>query len=128
CGHQHAHMRFLVIAESPELFTAWLDGQRQPSHAPGDPAEEHGQQVFLGGSCILCHTIGGTPAAATNGPNLTHVASRRTLAAATIPNTTGHLGGWILDSQTIKPGNHMPSNNLSSDDLQDLVAYLGNLK
>jgi cytochrome c oxidase subunit 2 len=128
CGFQHAHMRLLVIAESPDQFSAWLDAQRQAAHAPDTPEQIHGQQVFMGTSCILCHTIRGTPAAATNGPDLTHVGRRQTLAAGAIPNTRGHLGGWIVDSQAIKPGNHMPSHNLSGPDLQDLLAYVESLK
>jgi cytochrome c oxidase subunit II len=128
CGHQHANMRFAVLAEPPEKFQSWLAAQRQPAHAPQTTAEEHGRQVFLAGSCILCHTIAGTPAAGNNGPNLTHIASRPLLAAGAAPNTRGHLAGWVLDSQNLKPGNHMPPANLSSTDLQDLLAYLGGLK
>jgi cytochrome c oxidase subunit II len=128
CGHQHAHMRFIVVAEPQDKFDAWLNAQRQPAHVPENDEEQKGQQVFLGSSCVLCHTIQGTPAAATNGPNLTHVGSRQTIAAGTIPNTKGHLGGWILDSQNIKPGNHMPPTNLNSDDLQNLLLYLESLK
>jgi cytochrome c oxidase subunit 2 len=128
CGEQHAHMRLIVIAVTPEQFSTWIDRQRQPAPAPADPELMRGQEVFLGGSCVLCHTIQGTPAAAMNGPDLTHVASRQTLAAATIPNTRGHLGGWIVDSQAIKPGNHMPPNNLDGRDLQALLGYIESLK
>jgi len=121
-------MRLLVIAEPAERFSAWLEAQRQSSHEPDTPEQLHGREVFLSGTCILCHTIRGTPAAATNGPDLTHVGGRETLAAATLPNTRGHLGGWIADSQAIKPGNHMPPHNLGGADLQDLLAYIESLK
>jgi len=128
CGHQHAHMAFLMVAESPEKFQAWLQHQREPAAQPTDALASHGQQVFLSGSCVMCHSIRGTDAGSKNGPDLTHVASRGTLAAATIPNNRGYLGGWILDSQHIKPGNHMPQNNLPADDFQALLAYMETLQ
>src|SRR5256886_13034865 len=105
CGHQHAYMAFLVIAEPPEQFNAWLAGQRDPAASPRDALQQHGQQVFLSSSCVLCHTIRGTPAGGTAAPDLTHLASRQTLAAGTLPNSPGHLAGWIIDAQQIKPGN-----------------------
>jgi cytochrome c oxidase subunit 2 len=128
CGHQHAHMAFLLIAESPAKFQAWLQQQRQSAAAPGDAVAIHGQQVFLSSTCVMCHTIRGTDAGSKNGPDLTHLASRGTLAAGTLPNTRGNLAGWILDSQRIKPGNHMPPNSFSSDDLQALLVYLEGLQ
>ena len=128
CGLQHANMAFYVVAESAELFKAWLDGQRHPAVAPGDALLQRGQQVFLNGPCILCHTIRGIDAFGQNAPDLTHLGSRRSLAAGTLPNTLGHLGGWISDPQTIKPGNHMPPVNLDPDDVQPLLAYLESLK
>jgi cytochrome c oxidase subunit II len=76
----------------------------------------------------MCHTIASTQAAATVGPNLTHVAGRMTLAAGTLQNSRGNLAGWILDPQTIKPGAKMPANNLAPAELQALLAYLGTLK
>ncbi|MFL5767082.1 MAG: c-type cytochrome, partial [Actinomycetota bacterium] len=81
----------------------------------------------LGSSCVYCHTIRGTNASATIGPDLTHVASRNTLAAGTIPNTPGSLAGWILDPQRVKPGNKMPPTQLSQTQLHELLAYLETL-
>jgi cytochrome c oxidase subunit 2 len=79
-------------------------------------------------ACVLCHTVRGTLALSSFGPDLTHVGSRKTLAAGTLPNTRGHLAGWILDPQAIKPGTRMPPTNLNSEDLQALLAYLEGLK
>jgi cytochrome c oxidase subunit 2 len=76
----------------------------------------------------MCHTINGTPAGARLGPNLTHIGARATLAAGTLPNTKGHLGGWILDPQNIKPGCRMPRQHFNGDDLQGLLDYLESLK
>ncbi|OLE56059.1 MAG: cytochrome c oxidase subunit II [Acidobacteria bacterium 13_1_20CM_3_53_8] len=128
CGHQHANMGFYIIAESPEDFNRWRDSQAQPAVSPVTDSQKRGQQVFLTSTCVMCHTIRGTLAAATEAPDLTHFASRQTFAAGTLPNTRGHLAGWVVDSQSIKPGNHMPPNSLESDDLMALLDYLENLK
>jgi cytochrome c oxidase subunit 2 len=88
----------------------------------------HGQQVFLTHACVMCHTIRGTSAGSRVGPDLTHVASRATIAAGMLPDTIGNLGGWILNAQALKPGCRMPPNQMSGSDLQDLLAYLETLR
>jgi cytochrome c oxidase subunit II len=128
CGHQHANMSFVVIAEPMEKFQRWIQQQRQPAAEPLEPVARRGQDVFLQGTCVMCHTVRGTSAGSRVGPELTHVASRMTIAAGTLPNTRGHLAGWVLDSQSIKPGNRMPANPLPPDDLQALLAYLRSLR
>jgi cytochrome c oxidase subunit 2 len=128
CGRQHAHMAFEVVAEPDVQFERWLDAQRALAREPLNDAETRGRAVFLNRQCSSCHSIRGTPAFGRVGPDLTHLASRGTLAAGTLPNTRGHLAGWIVDPQTIKPGNQMPPNVLAADDLQDLLAYLEQLK
>ena len=128
CGYQHAHMAFLVVAESPAEFDAYLAAQRRPAAEPTTPEQHRGRQVFLSAPCVLCHSITGTPAFGRTAPDLTHVASRLTLAAGTLPNAEGPLGGWIVDPQRIKPGNHMPPNLLPPADLMALLSYLENLK
>jgi cytochrome c oxidase subunit II len=128
CGLQHAHMRLLVIAESEENYQTWLDAQRQAARAPSDLIAQRGLHVFETGPCALCHSVRGTEASAQVAPDLTHFASRATIAAGTLPNSPGHLAAWIVDPQHIKPGNAMPANSLSPEDLQALVAYLGGLQ
>ena len=128
CGLQHAQMAFWVIAESQEQFNAWKQNQTQTSVPAASDSQKRGQQVFLSSTCVMCHAINGTPAGSNIGPNLTHVGSRNTLAAATMANTREHLAQWIKDSQQIKPGNKMPQNNLSDADLQSLIDYLQSLK
>lgn len=128
CGLQHARMDFLVIAEPPERFAAWYEQQLRAAPPPADSLQQKGQQVFLSRQCALCHAIRGTPANSRVGPELTHLASRRTLAAGTLPNTRGHLAGWVVDPQRIKPGAKMPPNQLSSDELHALLSYLQSLK
>lgn len=127
CGVQHALMAFLVIADPPEKFDQWLDSQRQDALAPATPNAERGQQVFLSSGCAQCHTIRGTPANGELGPDLTHLAERETIAAASRPNTRGHLSGWISDPQSIKPGTYMPRTLLPPEALNDLVIYLESL-
>jgi cytochrome c oxidase subunit 2 len=128
CGHQHAHMAFVVVAETPEQFVAWLDRQRQSVRPPTDELRQRGQAVFVTGACALCHNIQGTDASGQVAPDLTHVASRQTLAAGTVPNTRGYLAGWVLDPQTVKPGAKMPPTQLTSEELHALLAYLEGLQ
>jgi cytochrome c oxidase subunit II len=128
CGLQHAHMIIYVVAELPDKFKAWYQQQLRPAVAPADPVKARGQQVFLNYECVFCHTIRGTTASAQNAPDLTHFGSRLGIAANTLPNTMGNLGGWILDPQDVKPGNHMATIAVKSDDLQPLLEYLESLK
>ena len=128
CGHQHANMAFLVVAEPAERFARWLVQQRDTAATPADSLSARGREVFLGTSCPMCHAIAGTPAGSRVGPDLTHLASRRTIAAGTLPNTPVNLAGWILDPQAIKPAAKMPSTALTGPDLRALIAYLGTLR
>ena len=128
CGYQHAKMAFLVVADRPADFARWYASQADTARTPTDSLTARGQEVFLSSPCVMCHAIQGTPAGATMGPDLTHLASRRYIAAGSLPNTRGNLAGWILDAQGIKPGAHMPPNSLTPADLQALLAYLGTLK
>ena len=128
CGLQHAHMVLFVVAESPEDFNKWLENQRKPAPTPNNPTLARGQQVFMNSPCVVCHTIRGTGANGQVAPDLTHVSSRQTIAAGTLPNNRGSLGGWITDSQRVKPGNRMPPINIASEDLDPLISYLGSLR
>lgn len=128
CGLQHANMAFFVVVEEPEQFEAWARANADPAAEPVTESEERGQDVFLEIGCADCHTIAGTPADGDLGPDLTHLASRRSLAAGTIPNRRGYLAGWVVGPQHIKPGNKMPGLNIDGDQLQDLLAYLESLE
>jgi cytochrome c oxidase subunit II len=128
CGLQHAHMAFFVVAQPKAAFDAWLARESKPAALPATPELERGQQVLLGSACVYCHTIDGTTASGRIGPDLTHVASRRTIGAGLLPNARGYLAGWILDPQHLKPGNKMPGTDLSGGELQALLDYLESLK
>lgn len=121
CGIQHAKMQYMVVAVPPDEFAAWLEHQCQPAPTPENQAIRRGQQIFLGSACVYCHTVRGTNASGQLGPDLTHVASRQTLAAGVLPNNRGSLAGWIVNPQHIKPGNLMPPTALNGDDLQALL-------
>lgn len=127
CGLQHAHMAMLVFADSKADFEAWRDQQITAAAEPVGPRKT-GEQVFLSRPCVTCHTIRGTDAGGRTGPDLTHVASRTTLGAGTLPFSRGALAAWITDPQSSKPGVHMPTINLPPDDLQPLLDYLEGLK
>ncbi len=60
-------------------------------------------------------------------PDLTHLMSRSTIAAGTLPNNPGNLSGWIANPQAIKPGTRMPTLYLSGPDLQDIRTFLATL-
>jgi cytochrome c oxidase subunit 2 len=128
CGAQHAHMAMYVFADAPARFRAWLAGQARPRRAPATPAQRRGEQLFLSAQCASCHALRGTPAQGQVGPDLTHLGSRTTLAALTIPNTPATLAAWIRDPQRIKPGNRMPSLGLDAADARSLAAYLESLR
>jgi cytochrome c oxidase subunit 2 len=128
CGLQHAHMAMYVIAEPRDRFEAWLANMAKPARTPATAQERRGLQVFLREPCSGCHQLRGTSAHGDVGPDLTHLQTRTTLAALTIPNRKGYLGGWILDPQHIKPGNKMPGLKLSGPDFQALLAYLETLR
>jgi cytochrome c oxidase subunit II len=128
CGLQHAQMIFFVIADPRSEFDRWMADHSGPPALPTDPMLRQGQEVFETQACAACHTIRGTTASGMVGPDLTDFGGRLTIGAGAVPNTRGNLGGWIVNSQTIKPGNLMPPIQLSPDDLQALIAYLESLE
>jgi cytochrome c oxidase subunit II len=128
CGHQHAHMAFLVIAQPLGEFQSWLEAQRRAAAEPADSRAQRGRQVFESSTCVMCHTVRGTAAGSRFGPELTHLAARRTIAAGTLPMTAESLTNWVRDPQAIKPGTRMPQHPFSDEDLAALVAYLETLK
>jgi cytochrome c oxidase subunit II len=128
CGLQHAHMAFSVIAESPDDFERWLTAQRATPPPPASPEQRRGRDLVERGSCAMCHAVRGTAAGGRTAPDLTHIATRSTIAAGTAPNTRGYLAGWIADPQHLKPGAKMPATGLSAEELQAVLAYLETLK
>ena len=129
CGVQHAHMGLDVKVETAAEFTSWLERQKQEARQPtADPVASRGQEIATGGACGLCHVIKGTAATGRAGPDLTHVASRRSLAAGTLPMSRGGLQGWIAQPQALKPGNMMPTIPLDPADADAVAHYLSTLQ
>jgi cytochrome c oxidase subunit II len=128
CGHQHAHMAIIVVAESADAFEAWRRAQLAPARAPVDPEIRRGSEVFATAPCALCHAIRGSGAGGRFGPDLTHLASRDRIGAGVLPNDAGGLAAWIVDTQGVKPGCRMPANAVAGADVAPLVAYLRSLE
>jgi len=128
CGFQHAHMSITVHASNADEFARWQDAQRQPAPAPADAALARGRDVFMKSTCPQCHTVQGTDAAATLGPDLTHVGSRQRIAAGTLAMSPANLAAWIRNPQSFKPGTRMPPAPLSGDDLGALSNWLVSLQ
>jgi cytochrome c oxidase subunit 2 len=128
CGLQHAKMGLDATVMSDSEFTQWRDQQSAAAPAPTTPEQIRGHELFMSGPCATCHQIIGTPAAGQTGPDLTHVASRRSIAAGARAYSVAALHDWLRDPQTVKPGNHMPQVQLSDADLDALTAYLDSLK
>ena len=139
CGESHANMRFKVIAESQADFDAWVAAEKGPGVVPVEPLAVQGMELFEGDAqCWSCHKIDGSERAkGTKGPVLTHVASRRHIAAGLIDNSQANLRRWLSDPNEVKPGNIMardaavynnPDKALSEPDISALVAYLQSLK
>jgi cytochrome c oxidase subunit 2 len=128
CGLQHSRMKFLVVAEEPAEFKKWLTLQRAPAGPPVNALAAEGQKVFMERACAFCHTIRGVNVGGGVAPDLTHVGSRRILAA-NFPNTQAILEAWIVNAQSLKPGTLMPSvNDFTGQELRALSAYLQSLR
>lgn len=126
CGAQHAHMAFEVVAQSPADFNAWRDAQGKTAVSATDSSVAAGRHLFAE-RCAGCHTIRGTDADGRQAPDLTHLNSRRLIAAGVLINTPDHLLDWIQHAQSIKPESLMPSIALNTGEAAALSAYLATL-
>jgi cytochrome c oxidase subunit 2 len=125
CGTQHAKMLLRVYVDGPEGFRAWVREQQQPANQ--DEKEAAGRHVFESTACLNCHAIAGTNGTGRFGPDLTHLMSRRTIAAGAAENTPENLRLWIQNPHAIKTGSLMPAMKLSDAELDALVRYLQTL-
>jgi cytochrome c oxidase subunit 2 len=128
CGKEHAWMRIRVIADDPAAFAAWSSAERQNAPSPLTTAQSRGLEDVTSMPCANCHTISGTSARGLIGPDLTHLASRSTLAAGRLQNTPDQLSAWLHDPDAFKPGSHMPNLRLTDEQRSDIVQYLETLK
>jgi cytochrome c oxidase subunit 2 len=131
CGAEHAWMRLRVTTDSEGAFRAWIAAQQQPAAAPATDTAAAGAALFKRLTCVNCHAIRGTPRGPDTlpvGPDLTHLASRPTLAAERLTNSPENLRLWLAHPDVVKPASHMPNLHLASQELDRLVAYLETLK
>ena len=129
CGVQHAHMRVEIVAQPREAFDRWFAAQQQPGRDPASEQAQRGRDLFVGSACALCHTVRGTPALGSVGPDLTHVASRARIAGGMLENNKANLSAWVTHAQSLKPGSRMPDlPQFTGEQLRDLVAYLQSLE
>ncbi|WP_069262293.1 MULTISPECIES: cytochrome c oxidase subunit II [Paraburkholderia] len=127
CGAQHAHMAMEVVAQAPADFSRWLDAQRQPAAAAQSGAAQRGEQLFAA-RCGGCHAVRGTQSGGMQAPDLTHLASRRLIAAGTLANTSVNRLDWVAHAQQRKPESLMPDIALTPAEASDLGAWLDTLQ
>ena len=128
CGLQHAHMALDVHIETPQAFEAWRARQLLPANAPRTPNAARGQLLFEQGACAMCHRVQGTLAGGVTGPDLTHFASRRSLAAGTLKLDRTTVAAWIIDPHRYKPGTNMPKVPLDASQVDAISDYLMELQ
>jgi cytochrome c oxidase subunit 2 len=128
CGIEHARMGFLVVVQTQADFGVWLANQEATPLPPDDEAAAEGQMVFMSQACAGCHTIRGTQAQGSVGPDLTDVGGRQTIGGDVLLNTADNMKSWISDAQIYKPGALMPPINLTKAQLDNVVTYLEGLK
>ena len=129
CGTSHARMNLIAVVMEPAAFNRWLDAQARPADTPADPVAQRGAAAFHEHGCNTCHTIRGTTALGVDGPDLTHVGGRETLAAGLLPTGQEEFRRWISSTELLKPGAHMPAfSKLPDETLHSLAAYLTQLQ
>jgi cytochrome c oxidase subunit 2 len=126
CGVQHAKMLIRIYADSPADFAVWVAHQQEL--AVEDPSAAEGRKIFQHNACISCHAVAGTVATGRFGPDLTHIASRDTIASGSVPNTAENLRAFVDNPASFKPGALMPPMHLNDHDLNAVTAYLMSLK
>jgi cytochrome c oxidase subunit 2 len=129
CGTSHARMAFYAEVMEKAAFERWLDSQAAPAVPFADPVAQRGGDLFLSNGCGACHTVRGTSATGSIGPDLTHVGSRLSLGAGILENEPEGFRVWLARTAHFKPGVHMPEfGMLPAEDLAALAAYLNGLK
>jgi cytochrome c oxidase subunit 2 len=122
CGASHALMAFPVVVHEPVAYAEWLAAEARPASADGSEA-------FIAAGCGACHTVRGVSEAGAVGPDLTHLASRSTIAAGILPNTRENLEAWLMTPEHFKPDARMPSfASVGEADIRAIVDYLVTLR
>ncbi|HYN64220.1 MAG TPA: cytochrome c, partial [Candidatus Limnocylindrales bacterium] len=123
-------MALHVVAQAPADFATWLAAQAQPAADPTTAQAMRGREAFLANRCNACHTVRGVSEESRLGPDLTHIGSRPSLGAGTLPNDQQHLAQWIANTQQHKPGARMPSSGerIDAATLESIAAWLSDLR
>ena len=122
-------MRILVVADEPSKFEEWQRAQLKVAQAPLNHATAKGLELFRTQTCINCHAIRGVAGADLRvAPDLTHVGSRKQLAAGILENTPANMRLWLKSPQHVKPGALMPDFGVTDEELDQLSEYLSTLQ
>lgn len=129
CGMSHSLMQMELVAQDSAAFAEWAERQSRPAEEPESELARAGKELFMGDAvCFSCHRVEGTMAEGDIGPDLTHVASRRKIAAGIVENDSAGMARWLDDPEAIKPGNLMKMRDLTDEEIRKLVAYLQTLE
>lgn len=149
CGLSHANMLIRAVALTEDDFQQWLADQQRAASLPDTEAALAGLEVYNNRGCGSCHMINGegigqqpvvVPQVSGAAPNLTHFMTRSCYAGCIFDlyTPTGAvdvptLEAWLRNSPAMKPmypegGRGMPAQNLSEQEIKDLVAYLTTLQ
>ncbi len=129
CGTGHADMLITLVAHPKTEYNAWAADAVKEANRLLDPATKKGRETFLSLACVGCHTVKGTTAAGKVGPELTHVASKKSIAGGVLsPVNEETLTKWISNPPAVKPGTLMPNLGLSQEQVHDIVQWLLTLK
>jgi cytochrome c2 len=109
CGLQHAQMALTVVVSPPRASSRGSAASNDRAAKPAGGAAQRGAEIVVEGECAECHTIRGTQADGSGGPDLTDVASRPTLGAGAVANSDGNLRAWVTGPQALKDGVKMPA-------------------
>ena len=125
CGDAHTQMGLRVVVVPQAEYDARVAALARPATITDDP----GAALFLKNGCGACHTVRGTEADGRVGPDLTHIASRQTIAAGLLPTNVANIARFIHSTDHVKPGVEMPSFGVLPDTEIDAIAqWLGRLE
>lgn len=128
CGDGHADMLLVVVAHPPSEYAAWAKDAVAAANLLIDPTTKAGREAFLSGPCAGCHKVQGTTAAGTVGPELTHIASKDSIAGVLKPVNAENLAKWLANPPAVKPGTQMPNYNLDQQTITNITNWLLTLK
>ena len=131
CGLSHSKMRARVISLSSGDFEKWIENEQKNALKPPEGSlAAKGEEIYLNAGCTQCHVIDGIWDIQGDriAPNLTHVASRHVLGGASFNNNKEDLTAWLANPAAIKPGTFMPNLELTEEEIDALIEYLGSLK